>query len=179
MKQFNSVEVIAGVVSVSAMAIALVLLRTDNVFSKFSNVEPGASQGAIVALSQKMSQQEREDAIAATLTSRKTVGTLIMDDVKVGQGDSVVTGDVVTVHFIGATQKGVEFQNTYTAQEPFTFTIGEGRVIEGWERGLLGMKKGGQRILVVPPELGYGTSRVGSIPPDSSLVFTIELLEIN
>ncbi|KXK00183.1 MAG: FK506-binding protein [Parcubacteria bacterium OLB19] len=62
--------------------------------------------------------------------------------------------------------------------EPFVFKVGQGMVIEGWEQGVVGMKVGGQRILVIPPELGYGEKGIGPIPPNSTLVFSIELLEI-
>ncbi len=75
-------------------------------------------------------------------------------------------------------QDGTEFDSSYNRNTPFSFTVGEGRVIQGWEKGLLGMKVGGQRVLVIPSDMAYGNRQVGPIPPNSVLVFAIELLEV-
>jgi len=84
----------------------------------------------------------------------------------------------VTVHYVGNTDDGVQFDNSYNRGEPLTFTLGEGKVIEGWEEGLLGMKEGGKRALVVPANMAYGSRQVGPIKPNSALVFMVELLEV-
>ena len=103
---------------------------------------------------------------------------LVIDDVKIGTGNEVKNGDTVVVNYAGTLQNGTEFDNSKKRGEPLTFKVGEGRVIQGWEQGLIGMKVGGQRILVIPPEMGYGNQSVGPIPANSVLVFSIELLEI-
>lgn len=103
---------------------------------------------------------------------------LVIDDVAVGEGPAVEVGDVVSVHYIGRLQNGQEFDNSYERGMPFEFKVGSGTVIEGWERGILGMQQGGQRILVIPADLGYGATGAGPIPGGATLVFAIELLEI-
>lgn len=103
---------------------------------------------------------------------------LVIEDLVVGTGDTVATGSAVTVHYIGALTDTTEFDNSYSRSEPFSFTVGNNQVIPAWEQGLIGMKVGGKRKLTVPPHLGYGSSQVGTIPPNSTLVFEIELLSI-
>jgi FKBP-type peptidyl-prolyl cis-trans isomerase len=106
-------------------------------------------------------------------------GNLITYEVKVGEGREVKTGDTVSVHYIGALTDETVFDSSHNRGEPFSFTIGEGQVIQGWERGLIGMKAGGVRRLAIPPHLAYGAGGVpGAIPPNSTLIFEIELLEI-
>ncbi|MCA9358758.1 FKBP-type peptidyl-prolyl cis-trans isomerase [Candidatus Kaiserbacteria bacterium] len=103
---------------------------------------------------------------------------MVIDDVKVGSGDEVKAGDTVSVHYAGTLKGGKEFDNSKKRGAPFEFTVGEGRVIKGWEEGLIGMKVGGERILVIPPEKAYGEQGIGPIPGNATLVFSIELLEI-
>lgn len=113
-----------------------------------------------------------------TSAAQGGVRELIINEVERGGGAAVQAGDTVTVHYEGSLPSGERFDNSRDRGTPFTFTVGQGRVIEGWEQGILGMREGGTRILVIPPELGYGSQRVGAIPPNSTLVFAIELLEV-
>lgn len=85
---------------------------------------------------------------------------------------------MVVVHYVGTLPDSTEFDNSRRRGQPFTFQVGAGSVIKGWDEGLVGMKVGGQRILVIPPDKGYGAQAVGPIPANSTLVFAIELLEI-
>jgi FKBP-type peptidyl-prolyl cis-trans isomerase len=104
---------------------------------------------------------------------------LVKDDVKVGTGPAAKTGDHVFVHYVGTLTDGTKFDSSRDRGEPFDFTLGGGQVIKGWDQGVVGMKKGGIRNLTIPSELGYGKN--GSppkIPPDATLKFEIELLEI-
>ena len=105
------------------------------------------------------------------------VDGLKIEDVSVGSGEAVKEGATVKVHYTGMLKDGKVFDSSKERGEPFSFTVGEGRVIEGWEKGLIGMKKGGKRILTIPPELGYGDRDLGDIPPNSTLIFEIELLD--
>lgn len=105
-------------------------------------------------------------------------------DLRVGTGADAVVGRVLTVHYTGwyynqsaPEGKGVQFDSS-VGRTPFTFTLGAGQVIAGWDQGLQGMKVGGMRRLIVPPSLAYGTFRNGPIPPNATLVFDIELLEV-
>lgn len=104
---------------------------------------------------------------------------LQITDEKTGTGDPVKTGDRVSVHYRGTLQEGTEFDSSYKRNQPFSFTVGAGEVIQGWEQGLVGMKMGGKRKLIIPPELGYGSTGAGGvIPPNATLIFEIELIEI-
>ncbi len=105
---------------------------------------------------------------------------LKIEVMKEGSGQrSVKKGDVVTVHYTGQLLNGEKFDSSLDRGVPFEFTIGEGKVIQGWERGILGMKVGEKRDLTIPSELGYGSAGAGNvIPPNADLIFEVELLGI-
>lgn len=105
-------------------------------------------------------------------------------DLRLGTGAAAASGNSLTVNYTGwlydpakADFKGIQFDST-AAAGPFTFTLGAGTVIKGWDQGLVGLQVGGIRQLIVPPSLGYGNVRNGVIPPNSALVFEVELLSI-
>ncbi|TSC82571.1 MAG: FKBP-type peptidyl-prolyl cis-trans isomerase [Parcubacteria group bacterium Gr01-1014_20] len=102
---------------------------------------------------------------------------LIKKDISVGSGAEAKLGDTVTVNYLGTLENGTKFDSSYDRKQPFSFVIGNGEVIRGWDIGVLGMKVGGKRELVIPPELAYGEADKGAIPPNSTLKFTIELLQ--
>ncbi|MDP3735048.1 MAG: FKBP-type peptidyl-prolyl cis-trans isomerase [bacterium] len=104
---------------------------------------------------------------------------LVIEEIKVGGGEEAASGMLVTVHYTGRLLNGRTFDSSLTRGEPFQFVLGSGQVIEGWERGILGMKVGGERVLVIPPALAYGEGKVGIIPPSSTLVFEVELLGVS
>ena len=112
------------------------------------------------------------------LIETKPPATVSIKDIVVGRGAEVKNGDIVKVHYIGGLEDGTKFDSSYDRKQPFEFPVGEGKVIKGWEIGLLGMKVGGKRELIVPPELGYGARANGPIPPNSTLKFIIELLGV-
>lgn len=173
----NRFEAIGIGISVAAMALALFLLRLDS--SVFENTEANGDQPAAVVVSE--GDPNQDGALADAIIEASADGEverLIIDDIVVGTGAEVTEGDTVTVHYIGTLQNGQQFDNSYLKHEPLTFTVGENRVIEGWETGVLGMRVGGQRVLVVPPALAYGENGYGPIPPNATLVFAVELLEI-
>jgi FKBP-type peptidyl-prolyl cis-trans isomerase len=100
-------------------------------------------------------------------------------DTVVGKGQEAKSGDTVVVHYEGRLENGEKFDASKDHGQPFTFKLGAGRVIQGWDQGVPGMKVGGKRKLVIPPSLGYGARGAGAkIPPNSTLVFEVELLEI-
>lgn len=105
---------------------------------------------------------------------------LEIKDLVVGKGAEAKAGDTVKVHYVGTLQNGDEFDASKKhGNEPFTFDLGKGRVIKGWDDGVAGMKEGGKRKLVIPPHLGYGARGAGpKIPPNSTLVFEVELVEV-
>ena len=105
---------------------------------------------------------------------------LIKEDTKVGTGDEAVVGKGVSVHYTGWLTDGTKFDSSKDRGTPFSFTIGSGQVIKGWDQGVTGMKVGGIRKLTIPPELGYGARGAGGvIPPNATLVFEVELLGVN
>lgn len=115
---------------------------------------------------------------APTPTGTTTSSKLQSEDIAVGQGKEAKTGDTVTVNYVGRLANGKQFDSSYDRKEPFSFTLGNGEVIKGWDQGVAGMKIGGKRRLTIPPELGYGDKAQGSIPANSTLIFEIELLEV-
>ena len=100
-------------------------------------------------------------------------------DVQIGTGREAVANTNVTVHYDGRLEDGKEFDSSRRRDQPFQFRLGAGQVIKGWDEGLVGMKEGGKRQLVIPPELGYGQQGAGGvIPPNATLVFDVELLRV-
>lgn len=104
--------------------------------------------------------------------------TFQIKDIKTGIGKEVTSGDYVTIHYLGTLENGKKFDSSYDRGEPFETRIGVGEVIEGWDMGVVGMKVGGKRKLIIPPQLAYGDREIGSIPANSTLIFEVELLEI-
>ena len=104
---------------------------------------------------------------------------LQIEDTTIGEGEEVVSGKLISVHYTGTLLDGTKFDSSLDRGTPFQFVLGAGQVIQGWDQGVAGMKVGGKRKLTIPPELGYGEGGVpGTIPPNSALVFEVELLEI-
>ncbi|PJZ36766.1 peptidylprolyl isomerase [Leptospira levettii] len=99
-------------------------------------------------------------------------------DLVIGKGEEAFSGSYVTVHYVGKLQNGTKFDSSRDRNRPFEFNLGAGEVVKGWDKGIKGMRVGGKRKLIIPPELGYGSKRVGNIPPDSTLIFEVELLKI-
>ena len=113
-----------------------------------------------------------------TMTAQPA-GGLKVDLLKEGSGEGAKTGDTVTVHYTGTLENGKKFDSSRDRGRPFSFELGAGRVIRGWDQGLLGMKVGEQRRLTIPPELGYGSAGAGdAIPPNATLTFEVEMLGI-
>ena len=117
-------------------------------------------------------------APAASVTQLKTIDTVV------GKGKQAVAGNTVKVHYTGwlyepkaPKQRGQQFDSS-VGGEPFTFPLGMGGVIKGWDQGVAGMKVGGKRTLIIPSELGYGARGAGPIPPGATLMFDVELIDV-
>lgn len=105
---------------------------------------------------------------------------LLIKDIVVGQGQKAEYGSTVVLHYIGRLEDGSVFDSSYDKDRAFKFTLGKGKVIPGWEIGIEGMREGGKRELTIPPQLAYGESGVRNmIPPHSTIIFEIELIEVN
>jgi FKBP-type peptidyl-prolyl cis-trans isomerase len=114
-----------------------------------------------------------------TAALTRTPTGLRYQDLTAGQGEEAVAGKAVSVHYTGWLPNGEKFDSSRDRNEPFGFTLGAGQVIAGWDEGVAGMKVGGRRKLVIPPDLGYGTAGAPpDIPPGATLVFDVELLDV-
>ena len=108
----------------------------------------------------------------------KDIDGMKIEDLKIGDGEEAVKGKLVIVDYVGKFTDGTVFDSSKNFGKPLGFVLGNGEVIEGWEKGILGMKVGGKRRLTIPPELAYGDREVGNIPANSTLIFEVDLLEI-
>ena len=104
-------------------------------------------------------------------------GELIIEDIIVGQGAEAVKYSIITVNYTGWLEDGTKFDSSLNSgREPLRFTLGAGQMIQGFDQGIVGMKVGGKRKLTIPPNLGYGSQDKGIIPPNSTLIFELDLL---
>jgi len=111
--------------------------------------------------------------------TQSSLEQLKIEDIAIGTGKEAKAGDKISVHYVGTLADGTKFDSSRDRGTPFVFNLGTGQVIPGWDEGVVGMKVGGKRKLTIPPNLAYGAQGVpGVIPPNATLVFEIELLEI-
>lgn len=118
---------------------------------------------------------------AATPTGQEVVtpSGLKYTDLALGQGEEARTGKILEVQYVGWIERGAKFDSSRDPEHPFTFRLGAGDALKGWDEGLVGMKVGGRRRLTIPPELGFGKQGVGSVvPPNAVLVYEFELLGV-
>ena len=109
--------------------------------------------------------------------SGKPPTTLVVKDLKTGTGPAVKAGQTLTVNYVGVScSTGAAFDASYPRKQPFSFPLGKGQVIQGWDKGLVGMKVGGRRELVIPAAMGYGATGSGSIKPNETLIFVVDLV---
>jgi FKBP-type peptidyl-prolyl cis-trans isomerase len=136
-----------------------------------------ATLGVVVNGTDFSGEETRKDVeeVAQKTPSDAKVG---IEEMVEGTGEAVKSGDTVVVHYLGTLPDGTKFDSSYDRNEPFETPIGSGAVIQGWDQGIPGMKVGGKRKLTIPAELGYGERGTGTIPPNSPLIFEVELLEI-
>lgn len=140
-----------------------------------SSTEPAQQTGATTANTTAPAAQT-----AAESTAESTAATALkMEDLKVGTGAEAVAGKTVSVHYTGWLTDGKKFDSSLDRGQPFEFQLGAGQVIQGWDKGVAGMKVGGKRKLTIPSDMGYGARGAGGvIPPNATLVFEVELLGV-
>ena len=130
-------------------------------------------------INQNSLEENIEDQITNKSNNKKM--ELQIDILKEGNGEiKTKKGDTIAVHYVGTLEDGTKFDSSLDREETFSFTIGAGQVIKGWDEGTVGMKIGEKRKLIVPSELGYGNRGAGNIiPPNATLIFEVELISIN
>ena len=158
--------------SIAVLALGLNLSGCTKCSKDNSATQPAAGTGSTT--------DAAKPAEAAPPAAPATAdGKLEFTDEVAGTGDEAVDGKKVTVHYTGTLQNGTKFDSSLDRNSPFTFTLGAGQVIQGWDQGVKGMKVGGKRKLTIPAHLGYGDRGVGGvIPPNSVLLFEVELLKV-
>jgi peptidylprolyl isomerase len=149
----------------------------DNALAKAS-AGAKASETATTAAATTPTSGPLSKEPTVTVSTAPAPSKLIVKDVIVGTGPEAKAGESLTVNYVGALYKGGKvFDASWKRNEPFTFALGKGQVIAGWDQGLVGMKVGGRRQLIIPASLGYGARGSGSsIPPNAALVFVVDLL---
>lgn len=152
--------------SVVVVLLLVVVAGAGYFLSRKSETQPASTPAADVAPGNAPASAEAPKELQVT-------------DIKVGEGVEATAGKTVVVHYVGTLLDGTKFDSSRDRGEPFSFPLGQGRVIQGWDQGVQGMKIGGLRKLVIPSHLAYGEAGAGNlIPPNSTLVFEVELLEV-
>jgi peptidylprolyl isomerase len=142
---------------------------------RFSTIAVSIFMAALLAVPAFAAQEAKKEG-GKTVT---TASGLKYVDVVTGKGAAPVAGKTVKVHYTGILENGKKFDSSVDRKEPFSFTIGVGQVIPGWDEGVMTMKVGGKRKLIIPANLGYGARGAGGvIPPNATLLFDVELLDV-
>ena len=155
--------------AIFALVLVVALVAKSGKQNTSSKVLPTPTQGVTIG-SQELNSQEGQ--------TNMTKDEFKIEDIIVGTGVEAETGKKVTVNYEGTLTNGTKFDSSYDSGEPFTFDLGAGDVIQGWDLGVAGMKVGGKRKLTIPSELAYGARALPGIPANSTLVFTVELLKV-
>lgn len=172
---FAWVAVIVVIISAGALSVAVIVQQI------MTNNQPAADTASTqpTLTCTDSSTTEPMYAVPAKYTPGNNVTALQTTDVKVGTGAAAKAGDCLIVKYYGTlASDGTEFDENYTKPTAFAFTLGQGQVIQGWDQGLVGLKIGGQRRLVIPSAMAYGNTSSGPIPANSVLVFYVTLLRI-
>lgn len=187
----NKILLLLGFVAFVAVAWMLVGApgREELNLPEEDGVDEYGSTGLDFKVAEKQPTGNRnisEDNTLMNMTDQKGTPVPAPDELSIetlqeGEGDEVSkNGDTLSVHYVGSLINGTKFDSSRDRGTPFTFTLGAGQVIEGWDQGMLGMKIGEKRKLTIPSSLGYGSRGAGDIiPPDATLVFEVELISMN
>lgn len=173
----NNTSIATGI----AVAIALIVVIVSfffgvNIFTLFSSA-PQSSTATTKTVVEKSPVVKKSSVTSVALP---VIKKLTITDVVVGTGAVAKSGDKISVQYVGKFTDGKTFDSSAAhGGKPFRFVLGAGQVIAGWDKGIVGMKVGGTRILEIPPALGYGDRAFGPIPANSSLIFEVKLLDVS
>lgn len=179
-RKFSGKKILAGAALLVFALLVVVLVRGKGENKRQENslsqslsktVEPGSSLS--------LSDEGQKNMNDLNTSPTPKAESLKVEDLVVGKGVEAISGKKVTVNYKGTLLDGTKFDSSYDRNQPFTFNLGAGEVIKGWDMGVSGMKVGGKRKLTIPPSLGYGETGTGSvIPPNAILIFEVELLKV-
>ena len=169
--QFNSPQVVNAAESKTEFVNKTPIAKSSNVSNtNIFELDPSDPNPILFAMAEETQEESN---------SRTTDSGLIIVDIVNGEGDEANSGQTVSVNYTGTLEDGTQF-DTSIGRGPFSFPLGAGRVIKGWDEGVAGMKVGGKRKLTIPPELGYGSRGAGNVlPANATLIFEVELLKVN
>jgi peptidylprolyl isomerase len=171
MKRLISIMVVASMLAFACAAAALAETKPDTAKAT-TTIKPAETAKETTAGKAKAGKMEKQDTVT-------TASGLKYIDIKVGLGAVPKAGQTVEVHYTGWLTDGKKFDSSKDRNQPFSFPLGQGRVIKGWDEGLSTMKVGGVRKLIIPPAIAYGApGRPPVIPPNATLVFEVEFLSI-
>ncbi len=160
--------------SVCAMSLALFVMQFNNTFG---NAPKQGGQQQMASLIMADGTDGIGSALSSAMSGNK-VNSIVATDVVIGNGKEVSQGDSVRINYIATLQNGQEFDNTYKKGSAFSFKVGDSKVISGLNEGVLGMKNGGQRILVIPSDRAFGANGYGPVPKNATVVYAVELVEV-
>ncbi len=177
MMQFNRFEVIGISTALVVVVLGFAAVHYMSLNDDHSGIETAQKEDRTVQLPADTGENRAEVArtLVSGLSSSGAVTELVVQDIQTGSGAVVEEGDVVTLRYAASLTDGTALGGT----EPVTFPVGSGEMIEGFEQGVLGMRTGGVRTLIVPPELAYGNHGNAVIPRDATILFVVELLEVH
>lgn len=149
-----------------------------NPFGAMRSALPAATTTGAVAAGAGATTTQSSLPVMQPIPAGQLPNNLSGEDLVAGTGATAEAGDTVTVNYVGALPDGTVFDSSASHGQAFSFKLGAGQVIPGWDQGVAGMKEGGMRLLVIPPALGYGNQAVGSIPANSTLQFEVQLVSV-
>ncbi len=175
-KQLVGYLVLVGAVT-GVIIYSLKLITTSNTYTsltKEAHVKSTSVPKDVVAEDSNMIENS-----STVKSMQEDVTELKIEDQVIGTGDEAVSGKTISVHYTGTLTDGTKFDSSKDRGTPFEFVLGAGKVIQGWDKGFAGMRVGGVRKLIIPSDMGYGSQGAGGvIPPNATLIFEVELLEV-
>lgn len=177
MMKLNKYELGGIALSIAALSLALFLMRLDGTLDRGFSAKQTSGTNQEASVVNAVQLEDLSNALSNSMVGDR-VTDMVVTDLTLGTGTEVRKGDTVVVNYIGTLQNGQEFDSSYKKGEVFTFKVGGGKVIAGFDEGIVGMKEGGQRVLIIPARLAYGSKGYGPIPSNATVVYAIELIEI-